>query len=108
MVVPPAVDEEDKVDGTDEVDEADKTDETDKADETDKDTITVDGKKYTVKKGDNVWNIAKEHLREELGREPKLSEIKAKEQEIMKENNLKFEADGYVCIIKPEQELKVA
>ena len=110
-VVPPATSEDEKTEATKEDEKVDKTEETDKTEKTDKNesvAITVDGKKYTVKKGDNVWNIAKKHLREELGREPKLSEIKAKEQQIMKDNDLKFEADGYVCIIKPDQELKVA
>ena len=127
-VVPPIVDNEDKADGADGADGAEKADGADGADgagaagkaedaedakeadkaEENKQSITIDGKEYTVKKGDNVWNIAKAYLRDELGREPKLSEIKAKEQQIMKDNELKFEADGYVCIIKPEQKLKVA
>jgi len=74
----------------------------------DSQTIKIDGKNYKVQKGDNVWNIAKKYLRQELGREPKLSEIKAKEQEIMKKNNLHFEKDGYLCLIYPEQKLDIA
>ena len=114
-VVPPVVEETENEEETT-VDEADdKLETSDIDDETKTQSgkdgeleIKVEGEKYKVKKGDNVWNIAKEVLREELGREPKASEIQIKTREIMKDNNLKLEADGYVCLIYPEQELKVA
>lgn len=112
-VVPPVVDEteeETTVDKTDDKEEtSDIEDKTEVTSGKDGDLeIKVDGNTYKVKKGDNVWNIAKEHLRDELGREPKASEILIKTREIMKDNNLKLEDDGYVCLIYPEQELKVA
>ena len=84
-------------------------DETVKNDEEQKGTIVVDGKKYTVKKGDCVWNIAKKLLTEENnGVKPTNAQIAVRTKEIMEANNLKYANKDGLVIIHPEQELKVA
>ena len=66
---------------------------------------------YIVKKGDCVWNIAKQHLKDlhksDPNYKPTDKEILEHTKELMKLNNLKYEADGYVVIIHPEDRLKL-
>ena len=119
---------------TDTHDETDKVDETDKTDET-KTPATeeekkeaeevakandaenkrnpgkIDGDEYEVVKGDCVWNIAKAHLKE-LNKDkadytPSNVEILRHTKELMEINDLHYEADNYVVIIKPGQKLKI-
>ena len=67
---------------------------------------------YTVVKGDNVWNIAKAHLKElhkdVEGYKPTNLEILNHTKEIMELNGLKYEADGYRVLIYPEDKLKLS
>ncbi len=88
---------------------ADKSEETGKVQDTDKtsETKAVVGGVHKVKLGDNVWNIAKNHLKEQNGVKPTNAEILKHTKEIMDLNNLEFEADGKLVIIKPGQELKL-
>lgn len=44
---------------------------------------------YEVKKGDNLWNICKEHLRKENGKEPSNSDIVSSINEVAKANAIK-------------------
>lgn len=70
---------------------------------------TTTNLEYTVKKGDNIWNIAKAQLEVELGRTPTLKEIKTRETTIMKNNpELKWEDDNYRVIIQPGQVINIA
>lgn len=67
---------------------------------------------YTVKKGDNVWNIAKAQLIErnieDKNYMPTNKEILKEVHKIMKVNGLKFEEDNYHVMIKPNDKLKLA
>ena len=65
-------------------------------------------KEYVVKPGDNVWNIAKKELEEELGRKPYNREIAVRTKEILEKNNLKYEADNYTVLIYPGGKLDIA
>lgn len=56
-------------------------------------------KNYTVKKGDNVWNIAKRRLQEMNGKKPTDREIMNYTNELLKLNKLEYEPDGYTVII---------
>lgn len=77
--------------------------------ETPEEETTPANLKYTVKKGDNIWNIAKAQLEVELGRTPTLREIKNRETTIMKNNpELKWEDDNYRVIIQPGQVINIA
>lgn len=63
---------------------------------------------YSVKKGDNLWNIAKKHLQEiNGGKKPKNAEIAHHMQEIMTANGLKFAKDGITVLIKAGDVLKM-
>ena len=66
---------------------------------------------YIVKKGDCVWNIAEKHLidlhKSEPDYKPTDKEILEHTLEIMKLNNLKYESDGYVVLIHPDDKLKL-
>ena len=71
----------------------------------------IDGDEYEVVKGDCVWNIAKAHLKE-LNKDkadytPSNIEILRHTKELMEINDLHYEADNYVVIIKPGQKLKL-
>ena len=59
--------------------------------------------KVFVKKGDNVWNIAKKLL----GDSATNAEILKLQNLIIKENGLKFEEDNYTVIIYPDQVLSI-
>ena len=59
--------------------------------------------KVFVKKGDNVWNIAKKLL----GDSATDAEILKLQNLIIKENGLKFEEDNYTVIIYPDQVLSI-
>lgn len=77
------------------------TKESDKADKPDKaeDKNRALPKNYTVKKGDNVWNIAKRRLQEMNGKKPTDKEIMNYTNELLKLNKLEYEPDGYTVII---------
>ncbi len=65
---------------------------------------------HTVVKGDNVWNIAKQHLidlKNDPNYKPTDAEILKHTKELMELNNLEFEPDGYHVIIKPQDKLKL-
>lgn len=68
------------------------------------------GDSYTVKSGDNLWNIAKAHLKEQnkdvKGYEPSGKEIHKHVKELMEINGLKYEKDDYTVIIRPGDEIK--
>lgn len=107
VAVPPTKTEEPEetgnVKGSDKADESGKTDKTDKNPE----TKVEAGEVHKVKLGDNVWNIAKKHLKEQNGVKPTNAEILKHTKEIMELNGLEFEADEKLVIIKPGQELKL-
>ncbi len=68
-------------------------------------------KDYEVKKGDCVWNIAKQHLKDlnpDPNYKPTNAEILKHTKELMELNQLVFEADGYHVMIRPKQHLKLA
>ena len=65
---------------------------------------------HVVVKGDNVWNIAKQHLKEmnpDPNYKPTNAEILKHTQELMELNQLKFEPDGYVVLIRPNDRIKL-
>lgn len=108
----PKAEESEETGKAEETDKADETGKADKAEETGKtdktpETKTEAGEVHKVKLGDNVWNIAKNHLKEQNGVKPTNAEILKHTKEIMELNNLEFEADGKLVIIKPGQELKL-
>lgn len=110
VAVPPTKTEEPEetgnVKGSDKADESGKTDKTDKTDKN-PETKVETGEVHKVKLGDNVWNIAKKHLKEQNGVKPTNAEILKHTKEIMELNGLEFEADEKLVIIKPGQELKL-
>lgn len=57
-----------------------------------------------VKKGDNVWNIAKK----ELGEKASNADIAKRTEEIMKLNNLEYANDKGLVIIKPGDQIKLS
>ncbi|MCI1273723.1 MAG: hypothetical protein LKG27_04735 [Clostridiaceae bacterium] len=63
---------------------------------------------YIVKKGDNVWNIAKAHLTEKNGVKPTDKEIMEEVNVIMKDNQLEWEKDHYHVMIHPKDKLELA
>lgn len=91
---------------TEEPEETGKTDKTDKTDKNPETKVEA-GEVHKVKLGDNVWNIAKKHLKEQNGVKPTNAEILKHTKEIMELNGLEFEADGKLVIIKQGQELKL-
>lgn len=110
VAVPPTKTEEPEetgnVKGADKADESGKTDKTDKTDKNPETKVEA-GEVHKVKLGDNVWNIAKKHLKEQNGVKPTNAEILKHTKEIMELNGLEFEADEKLVIIKPGQELKL-
>lgn len=65
---------------------------------------------HTVVKGDNVWNIAKQHLKDmnpDPNYKPTDAEILKHTKELMELNNLEFEPDGYHVMIRPNDKLKL-
>ncbi len=67
-------------------------------------------KDYEVKKGDCVWNIAKQHLKDLSGDpnyKPTNAEILKHTKELMKLNKLEFEDDGYRVLIYPKDKLQL-
>jgi hypothetical protein len=72
---------------------------------------TAQPTEYTVVRGDNVWNIAKQHLKDlsnDSNYKPSNAEILKHTKELMEINGLKFEADGYRVMIRPGDKLKLA
>ncbi len=84
--------------------ESDKTDKPDKAE----DKNRALPKNYTVKKGDNVWNIAKRRLQEMNGKKPTDREIMNYTNELLKLNKLEYEPDGYTVIIHKGDNIEYA
>ena len=86
------------------------TKESDKADKPDKaeDKNRALPKNYTVKKGDNVWNIAKRRLQEMNGKKPTDKEIMNYTNELLKLNKLEYEPDGYTVIIHEGDNIEYA
>lgn len=86
------------------------TKEPDKADKPDKaeDKNRALPKNYTVKKGDNVWNIAKRRLQEMNGKKPTDREIMNYTNELLKLNKLEYEPDGYTVIIHKGDNIEYA
>ena len=66
-------------------------------------------KYHTVVKGDNVWNIAKAHLREMNKKDPNYrptnAEILEHTKELIAANKLHFEPDNYHVMIRPGDRL---
>lgn len=86
------------------------TKESDKADKPDKaeNKNRALPKNYTVKKGDNVWNIAKRRLQEMNGKKPTDREIMNYTNELLKLNKLEYEPDGYTVIIHKGDNIEYA
>lgn len=63
--------------------------------------------KYTVVKGDYIWNITKEVLENEFGRAPTNAEILEHTRWIIEKNDKKLESDNYTVIMHPGEELIV-
>lgn len=96
-VVPaPVADDENKEDKVDKKDNAEKADKSEEARKRNDRTLPQN---YTVKKGDNVWNIAKRRLQEMNGKKPTDKEIMNYTNELLKLNKLEYEPDGYTVII---------
>lgn len=74
--------------------------------------ITPESEVYIVKKGDNLWNIAKRNLIEKNKDDkhyiPSNKEILSETKRILDRNNLKYENDNYLVIIKPGDRLQLA
>ena len=105
-VVPaPVGGDSDKADKADKADKSDKADKADKAEDKANKTLPKD---YTVKKGDNVWNIAKRRLQELNGKKPTDREIANYTKKLLEENKLEYEADGYTVIIHSGDKIKYA
>lgn len=97
----PVSDDENKEDKVDKKDNADKADKAE-------DKNRALPKNYTVKKGDNVWNIAKRRLQEMNGKKPTDKEIMNYTNELLKLNKLEYEADGYTVIIHKGDNIEYA
>lgn len=92
----PVADDENKEDKVDQKDNAEKADKSEEARKRNDRTLPQN---YTVKKGDNVWNIAKRRLQEMNGKKPTDKEIMNYTNELLKLNKLEYEPDGYTVII---------
>ncbi len=97
----PVSDDENKEDKVDKKDNADKADKAE-------DKNRALPKNYTVKKGDNVWNIAKRRLQEMNGKKPTDKEIMNYTNELLKLNKLEYEPDGYTVIIHKGDNIEYA
>lgn len=93
---------------SDKADKADKSDKADKADKAEDKANKTLPKDYTVKKGDNVWNIAKKRLQELNGKKPTDREIMNYTKKLLEENKLEYEADGYTVIIHSGDKIRYA
>lgn len=66
---------------------------------------------HDVKAGDNVWNIAKKHLKDihkdDESYRPSNNEIAKHTKELMEINNLKYEKDNYRVIINPGDKIQL-
>lgn len=103
-----APDNNEKTEETKPEEKPNKADKADKGDDT-KPNKDVP-KDYEVKKGDCVWNIAKQHLKDlsdDPNYNPTDAEILKHTKELMDLNQLQFEPDGYHVMIKPSDKLKL-
>lgn len=107
-VTPAPVNDSDHADKADKTDKSDKSDKADKADKAEDKANKTLPKDYTVKKGDNVWNIAKRRLQEMNGKKPTDREIMNYTKKLLEENQLEYEADGYTVIIHSGDKIKYA
>lgn len=108
----PKADDSDNVEEPKETEETDKSEKAEEKGKTDKapeaEKQETEKEVHSVKRGDNVWNIAKKHLKDlNNGDKPTNAEILKHTKEIMEWNNLEFEADGKRVIIKPGDQLKL-
>lgn len=80
-------------------------------DKTEPNKMPDEEKYHTVVKGDNVWNIAKAHLKEihkdDANYKPTNAEILKHTKELMAANKLHYEADNYRVLIRPGDKLKL-
>lgn len=105
-VVPaPVADDKNKEDKVDKKDNAEKADKSEEAKKRNDRTLPQN---YTVKKGDNVWNIAKRRLQEMNGKKPTDKEIMNYTNELLKLNKLEYEPDGYTVIIHKGDNIEYA
>ena len=100
---------DDGVDKTDKLKPAPKDE--DKAEPKKTEPNKAEEKYHTVVRGDNVWNIAKAHLKEmhkdDPNYKPSNAEILQHTKELMAANKLHYEADNYRVIIRPGDKLKL-
>ena len=101
----PVADDENKEDKVDKKDNAEKADKSEEAKKRNDRTLPQN---YTVKKGDNVWNIAKRRLQEMNGKKPTDKEIMNYTNELLKLNKLEYEPDGYTVIIHKGDNIEYA
>ena len=101
----PVSDDENKEDKVDKKDNAEKADKSEEAKKRNDRTLPQN---YTVKKGDNVWNIAKRRLQEMNGKKPTDREIMNYTNELLKLNKLEYEPDGYTVIIHKGDNIEYA
>jgi len=61
---------------------------------------------HTVKQGENLWNIAKQHLKDGGNANPTNKEILEETNRLMEINGLKYDSDNYHVTIKPGDVIK--
>ena len=75
---------------------------TEKPEETDSNAKTNKKNSHTVVAGDNLWNIAKQHLTEKNGTAPTNAEILAETKRLMEVNGLKYsDGNNSMVLIRP-------
>ena len=96
-----------KPDGTNGTGKTDGTNGTGKPEGTDGTGKTNKNDTYTVKSGDNLWNIAKQHLKEKNGTAPTNAEILAETKRLMEVNGLNYsDSKNTKVLIKPGDVIK--
>ena len=80
---------------------------TEKPEETDSNGKTNKKNSHTVVAGDNLWNIAKQHLTEKNGTAPTNAEILAETKRLMEVNGLKYsDGNNSMVLIRPGDVIK--